>query len=184
MPMCAKPNVWQIINEPTYQDEPWAYLETADRRLFTQPYGPRFPEAVGKVFCLEPIQGGERTEVKISYVRMIAPWIFDDIIGDRMRIKISGELTCRGERFALAKILSSPDGMIRKDSGTWILLALYSNLTEETRRALLIQSIIGFLLDNKSDAAMPAFFYQIDWTKANIAELEFRCLELVGSLPY
>src|SRR3989338_9178175 len=201
MPMNDMPNVWRVINQPiSYLEEPFVYLETADRRLFSEPYGPRFPKAVGKVFCLEPIYGGEHTEVKISHVRIVTPWVFDDRVGDRMRIRVLGEgpLLYRGEQFAIAMIISSPDGMVRSDGGTRILLTLYSNLTEEIKRALLIQSIIESMLSiehafndrttqderDTLDAEQQTINQKVSWTNMSIEELELHCQRLTGNLPY
>lgn len=108
-----------------YTNERFVYLETADHRIFVEPYGPQYPKAVGKVFCLEPIQGGEHTAVNVSYVESIEPWVFDRRVGDEMRIRVEHEEVADGKRHLRARILSTRDGSGRRDGGTELRIVLF-----------------------------------------------------------
>ncbi len=68
-----------LAQQPSYVGELSVYLETADRRLVAQPYGLHHPEAVGRIFKLEP---HEASPWSISYVKSIAPVVFDAKIGE------------------------------------------------------------------------------------------------------
>ncbi|MDP3727099.1 MAG: hypothetical protein Q8R35_00480 [bacterium] len=108
----------------SYAHEPYVYLETADRTLFTEPYGPRYPRAVGRVFCLEPIQGGEYAAAHVTHVEKIEPWIFHPSIGESMLIGVEREELKNGERALCVQIISTRNGDMRRDSGQWIRISL------------------------------------------------------------
>lgn len=108
-----------------YTNGDFVYLEIADRSIFAEPYGPRYPKAVGRVFCPEPIQGGEYTAVNVSYVEAIEPWIFNRRVGDEMRILVEHEEVKDGKRHLRARILSTRDGSGRRDSGTELRIILF-----------------------------------------------------------
>ncbi len=108
-----------------YKNEYFVYLETADHRIFAEPYGSHHPKAVGKVFCLEPIQGGEHAAVNVSYVESIEPWVFDRKVGDEMRIRVEREEVVYGKRHLHARVLSTRGGSERLDSGTKLRIVLF-----------------------------------------------------------
>lgn len=110
----------------SYTHEPFVYLETADRTLFVEPYGPRHPKAVGRVYCLEPIQGGEYAAAQVTHIEKITPRIFHQRIGETMLISVECEMVIRGQRILHARVVSTRDGSGRPDSGQWVRIALYT----------------------------------------------------------
>lgn len=49
---------------------PFLYLETIDTRLYVHPYGPRYNDAIGRLYRIRP--GGD-SELTLGYVKSITP---------------------------------------------------------------------------------------------------------------
>ena len=108
-----------------YADEPSVYLEIASRHV-APPYTNHHPTAVGRVFCLEPIQGGEDTAVNVSYAESIEPRdVFNRRTGDEMRIRVGREEVVAGKRHLQARVISTRDGSGRQDVGTELHIVLF-----------------------------------------------------------
>lgn len=83
-----------------YIDQPLVYLEVADRRTVLEPYGPRYPKAVGRIYRLVP--GGAPpigdSEADIAFVdELVLPSekvgqtvLFDkDLCGETIPVRIN-----------------------------------------------------------------------------------------------
>jgi hypothetical protein len=106
------------------------YLDTAEYRLFADPYGPHHSGAVGKVYHLESIQGGEYSAVDVSYADVISPLespppeLFNPRVGITRRIRVEREWSEDGKTHLEAEIISTRDGTMLWDSGIKLHIVL------------------------------------------------------------
>ena len=107
------------------------YLETADHRLFISPYGPRYDDAVGRVYQLVPSGPipHDKAEANVAFIKLITPKdIFDKEIGEHEPIKVFAQLEHEDGLVLLARIEYGPYKRLadlKSRSGTWLILVLY-----------------------------------------------------------
>lgn len=114
----------EMIN---YVGMPRLYLETADRRLFTHPFGPPispYEEAVGKIS-----QSYGESETKAAFAKSIIPNIFDSEIGEIVPFDVFSQFGHEDGIILTTKINYSrpyeqfPD--LKNRNGQWLILILY-----------------------------------------------------------
>ncbi|MEK7461695.1 MAG: hypothetical protein AAB586_01350 [Patescibacteria group bacterium] len=183
--------------ESLYVNKTNVHLETPDYRLFAKPYGPLYPEATGRIFRLEH---HESSPSSVSYIKSIAPIIFDFKISEELPVKVYYEAMIDNERVLMVRIeYGQYERLIdlQKRNGNWLLLFLCTPrclLSEGAKRAKLIMIMLdseyAFREDMTAeerdalDVERQSFAMRMGWTQMSIPELEKQCKTLTDKLPY
>lgn len=136
----AGPRV-ELIN---YAETKQVYLETGDYRLYEHPYGPRYPEAVGKVFRWTSTERGNAADADEAFVKSVSPDVFDvrsggsSRIGQVVPIKVYRQFKHEDGLVLVARVEYNHRSRvidIGGYNGTWLILIVFTQSASRKRWA-------------------------------------------------